>query len=83
MSALASAFRSVDDIAGINLSYRNRCWVQNGNKGRDSLRTWISENCEDFREMQIVRHAKYVGKMIGPSGHLHRWTARRKNSVNA
>ena len=25
--------------------------------------------------MQIVRHAKYVGTMIGPNGHLHRWTA--------
>ena len=28
--------------------------------------------------MQIVRHAKYVGTMIGPDGHLHRWTAARK-----
>ena len=25
--------------------------------------------------MQIVRHAKYVGTMIGPDGHIHRWTA--------
>ena len=31
-----------------------------------SLRAWISENCEEFREMQIVRHAKCVGTMIGP-----------------
>ena len=28
--------------------------------------------------MQIVRHAKYVGTMIGPDGYLHRWTAPRK-----
>ena len=35
-------------------------------------------NCEEFRDMQIVRHAKYVGTMIGPNGHLHRWTAPRK-----
>ena len=28
--------------------------------------------------MQIVRHAKYVGTIIGPNGHLHRWTAPRK-----
>ena len=28
--------------------------------------------------MQIVRHAQYVGTMIGPNGHLHRWTALRK-----
>ena len=25
--------------------------------------------------MQIVRHAKYVGTMMGPDGYLHRWTA--------
>ena len=33
---------------------------------------------KDFREMQVVRHAKYVGNMIGPDGHIHRWTAPRK-----
>ena len=79
MTALAPAFRSVDSIAGLNLNYRKCCWVHYGTEERDSLRTWISENCEEFREMQIVRHAKYVGTMIGPDGHLHRWTAPRKN----
>ena len=44
------------------------CWVQYGIEGRDSLPTWISENCDGFREMQIVRHAKNVGTMIGPDG---------------
>ena len=78
MTALAPAFRSVDYIAGLNLNYRKCCWVQNGTEGRESLRTWISENCEEFREMQIVRHAKHVGTMIGPDGHLHRWSAPRK-----
>ena len=29
--------------------------------------------------MQVVRCAKYVGTMIGPDGHVHRWTAHRKN----
>ena len=29
----------------------------------------VSENCEEFGEMQIVRHAKYVGTMIGLNGH--------------
>ena len=81
MSALAPAFRSVDYIAGLNLIYRKCCWVQYGNEEHDSLRTWISENCEEFREMQIVRHAKYVGTMIGPDGYLHRWTAPRKKFV--
>ena len=28
--------------------------------------------------MQIVRYADYVGTMIGPDGHIHRWTAHRK-----
>ena len=79
MTALAPAFRSVDSIAGLNLDYRKCCWVHNSTEESDSLRTWISENCEEFREMQSVRHAKYVGTMIGPDGHLHRWTAPRKN----
>ena len=77
-TALAPACRSVDSIAGLNLNYRKCCWVQYGTGERESLRTWISEKCEEFREMQIVRHAKYVGTMIGPDGHLHRWSAPRK-----
>ena len=72
MTALAPAFRSVDSIGGLNLNYRKCCWVHYGTEERDSLRTWISENCEEFR-------AKNVGTMIGPDGHLHRWTAHRKN----
>ena len=79
MSALAPAFRSVDCIAGLNLNYRKGRWVQYGTEEHDSLRTWMSENCAEFREMPIVRHAKEVGTMIGPHGHLHRWTA---NSFN-
>ena len=78
MYALALAFRSVDYIAGLSLNYRKCCWVQYGNEEHDSLRTWISENCEEFRDMQIVRQAKYVGTKIGPDGYLHRWTAPRK-----
>ena len=76
--ALAPAFRSIDCIAGLNLNYR-KCY---GNEEHDSLTTWISENCEEFREMQIVRHAKNVGTVIGPNGHLHRWTAPRKKLCN-
>ena len=83
MTALAPTFHSVDHIAGLNLNYRKCCWVQCGSEGRESLRHWLSENCEEFREMQIVRHAKYVGTMIGPDGYIHRWTARRKNSSSA
>ena len=58
MFALAPAFRSIDCIAGLNLNYRKCCWVQYGNEENDSLRTWISETCQEFREMHIVRHAK-------------------------
>ena len=83
MYALAPAFRSVDYIAGLNLNYRKCCWVQYGNEEHDSLRTWILENCEEFSDMQIVRHAKYVGTMIGPDGYLHRWTAPSKKLCNA
>ena len=72
MNALAPAFHSVDHIAGVNLNCRKCCWVQYGSEGRESLRQWISENCEGFQEMQIVRHAKYVGTMIGPDGYIHR-----------
>ena len=77
MTPLAPAFRSVDSIAGLNLNYRKCCWVHYGTEERDSLRTWLSANCEEFREMQ---HAKYVGTMIGPDAYLHRWTAHRKKS---
>ena len=79
MTALAPAFRSVDHIAGLNLNYRKRCWVQYGVEGRESLWHWLSENCEEFREMQIVWYAKYVGTMNGPDGYIHRWSAHRKN----
>ena len=51
MSALAPAFRSVDSIAGLNLNYCKCCLVHYGTEERESLRTWISENCEEFREM--------------------------------
>ena len=81
MTALAPAFRSVDYIAGLNLNYRKCCWVQYDTEERESLRTWISENCEEFREMQNVRHAKHVGTMIGPDGHIHRWTAHQKKFI--
>ena len=30
-----------------------------------------SENCVEFREMQIVRHAKYVVKGMYPAPHIH------------
>ena len=38
----------------------------------------MATNCEKFGEMKMAKHAKYVGTMIGPEGHVHRWTAPRK-----
>ena len=73
MTALTPAFRSVDYIAGLNLNYRNA--VGFGTALKDvNLCGRVSENCEEFREMQIVRHAEYVG----PEGHIHCWSAPRK-----
>ena len=83
MAALAPAFHSVDHFAGLNLNYRKCCWVQYGTEGRESSWHSKSENCEEFREKQIVRYAKYVVTMIGPDGYIHRWTAHRKNSSSA
>ena len=34
------AFRSVDYIAGLNLTYHKCCWVQYGTEELESLRTW-------------------------------------------
>ena len=81
--AQAPAFRSVDYIAGLNLNYRKCCWARYGNEEHASLRKWISETCDEFRDMQIVRHAKYVATVIGPDGYIHRWTAPRRKLCNA
>ena len=76
---LAPAFHSVDHIAGLNLNYRKSLGnIMHGCEGRESLLRWLSDNSDDFREMQVVRYAKYVDTMIGPDGHIHRWTAPRK-----
>ena len=79
MIELALAFRSVDFIVSLNLNCRKCCWVQYRNEEHDSLRTWISEDCEEVCEMQSVRHSKFVGTVIVPNGHLRRWTAPKKN----
>ena len=79
MAAFSPAFKVVDRIAGLNLNHRKCCGVQYGNENCHELLGWVSTNCEEFREMKIVKHAKYVGTMIGPVGHIHRWTAPREN----
>ena len=79
MTAVSLAFKVVDQTAGLNLNHRTCCWVRYGSASCQSLFDWVATNCEEFREMQMVKCAKYVGTIIGPEGHIHRWTAPRKN----
>ena len=81
MSALSPAFKVVDQTAGLNLNHRKCCWEQCGSESCQSSLDWVAPNCEEFREMKIVEYAKYVGTMIGPEGHSHRWTAPRQKII--
>ena len=42
--------------------------MQYGSESRESLLNWLSGNYEEFREMQIVKFAMYLGTMIVPDG---------------
>ena len=79
LTALAPAFQMVDQTAGLSLNHRKCCWVQHGSESCQYLLEWVATNCEELGEVKIVKYAKYVGTMIGPEGHAHRWTAPRKN----
>ena len=68
MTALSPAFKVVDQTAGLNLNHRKCCWVQYGSESCQSLFDWVATNCEEFREMKIVKYAKHVGTMTGPEG---------------
>ena len=78
MTALSPAFEVMDCDAGLSLNHRKCCWVQDGSDSCQELLEWVLTNCQEFREMKIVKFAKYVGTMIGPEGYLHRWTAPRE-----
>ena len=80
MTAVAPAFQRMDQISGLNLNHRKFCWVQYGSERCEFRLNWLTDNCEVFRDMQVVKCVKYVG--TGPDGHIHRWTAPRKNSLN-
>ena len=56
----ALAVKVVDQTAGLNLNHRKCCWVHYGCESCQSLLDWVATNCEDFREMQVVKYAKYV-----------------------
>ena len=81
MTALSPAIVVVDRVAGLNLNRQNCCWVQHGSDSCHELLDWVSTNCEEFREMKIVKYGEYVGTMLGPEGYLHRWTAPRKKFI--
>ena len=51
-------------------------------KSCQSLLDWVATNCEEFGQMQIAKHAKYVGTMVGPEGHIHPFDGTTKNSFN-
>ena len=76
MTALTPAIKVVDQTDGLNMNHRKCCWVQYGSESCQST------NCEEFREMKIVKYAKYVDTMIRPEGHIHRWTAPLKKSLS-
>ena len=80
MTALSPPFVVVDRVTGLNLNHRKCCWVQYGNDSCHELLNWAATNCEEFREVEIVKCARYVGTLSGPEGYLHCWIApRRKN----
>ena len=81
MTALSPAFEVVDQTAGLNLNHRKCCWVQYVSESCHVLLDWVSANCEGVREMKVVKFAKYVGTMVGPEVHIHRWTAPRKKII--
>ena len=72
MAALSLAYVVVDRVAGLKLNHRKCCWVQYGRESFHELLDWVSTNCEEFREMKIVKYENYVGTKIGPEGYLHR-----------
>ena len=88
MTVLSPSSVVVDRLAGLNLNCRKCCWVQYDSDSCHELLNWVSTNCEEFREVKIVKYAKYVGTMSGPEGYLHRWTApwekfiRRTRKIN-
>ena len=79
MTALSPAFVVVDRVVGVNLNHRKCCFVQYGSDSYHELLNCVATNCEEFREMKVVKYAKYAGTMIGPEGYLHRWAAPRKH----
>ena len=81
MPASSPAFKAIECIAGLNLNHGKCYWVQYGNDSCHDLLNWISANCKEFRGMKVVKYGKYVGTMIGPEGHLHRWTAPLKKFI--
>ena len=81
MAALSPAFAVIDRVPGLNLNHRKCCWVQYGSDSCHELLDWVSINCEEFRELKIVKLAKYVGTRIGPEGCLHRWITPREKCI--
>ena len=70
MTAQFPAFVVVDRVTGLNLDYLKFCPLHYGSDCYRELLNCVSTNCGEYREMKIVKSARYVGTMIGPEGYL-------------
>ena len=69
-TAQSPAFVVVDRVTGLNLNHLKFCPLHYGSDCCRELLNCVATNCEEFREMMIVKSARYVGTMIGPEGYL-------------
>ena len=75
MTAPAPAFHSVDLIAGLNLKHQKCCWVQYGSEGRESLCVGCQVTVMIFAKCRLSD----MPSTWALDGHIHRWTAPRKD----
>ena len=68
---------------GITLNHKKCFWVQYGAEECAALLGWVATTCPELRDMKSTRTDKFMGTMIGPDGHLHRWNAPRSKFVRA
>ena len=69
--------RRLTDVTGMALN-RPRCHLGQSRERDVCSTSGVGRHpVPMFQDMQINDHAKYLGIMIGPGGHAHRWTAPR------
>ena len=70
MTAQSPALVVVDRVTGLNLDHLKFFVVDYDSDSCRALLSCVATNCEEFREMKIVKSARYVGTMIGPECYL-------------